>query len=173
MSIIRTYRRSEDEAGRQVLEYREAWFVPGEDGPGEAVVHHGRVGTTGSTATEAVADEASGEELLATFAAQCEEDGFTAWDTADLARVEVSYRLKGAAPTTVESSLIDRLRGELTNHLAWRGLGEVVQTRAESGRAVLEVHTPHAAKATAEVPAAAKLAGVQASRVTAQRAERA
>ena len=64
---------------------------------------------------------------------------------------------------------MERFRGDLTNQLAWRGLGEVVQVRAEPGRAVLEVETPHAAKAQAEIPAAVKQAGVQGSRVTAQR----
>ena len=167
MSIVRTYRRTEQDGGQRRLEYREAWFVPGEDGPGEFVVHHGRVGTTGTTAAEPVAEAQDGEELLATFAAQCQADGFAPLEQDQLARVEVTYRFKGTEPTTVETSLVERRRAELTNPLAWRGLGEVVQVRTESGQAVLEVETPHAAKAQAEIPAAAKHAGVQASRVAA------
>jgi hypothetical protein len=44
-----------------------------------------------------------------------------------------------------------KLRAELTNQLAWRGLGEVVGERLESGQVVFEVATPHRRKAAAEV----------------------
>lgn len=169
MSIVRTYRRSEDSAGRRLLEYREAWFVPGENEPGELVVHHGRVGSTGTTAAEAVPDAETGQELLDAFATQCAEDGFTPLEQEQTHRVEVSYRFKGAEPTTVETTIVEKFRGELTNQLAWRGLGEVVAVRTESGHAVLEVDTPHAAKAEAEVPAAAQHAKVQASRLSSTR----
>lgn len=170
MSIIRTYRRTQDTDGRVQLDYREAWFVPGPEGtPGELVVHHGRVGTTGTTAAEAVADAETGEQLLADFRQQSQADGFAVLEEKDQATVEVSYRLKGSAPTTVETSLVESLRGELTNQLAWRGLGEVTTVEFSPGRALLTVLTPHAAKAMAEVPAAVKHAGVQASRVTAER----
>ena len=162
MSIVRTYRRSEHE-GQQRLEYREAWFAPGS---GEVVVHHGRVGSTGTTSAEAVADEAAGEELLAGFAAQCAADGFAELPTEQLDRLEIAYRLKGPEPSAVERTLAVRLRGEITNQLAWRGLGEVVGERVESGQVVFDVATPHRRKAAAEVPAAARQAGVQASRVT-------
>ncbi|MFC7402216.1 hypothetical protein [Citricoccus sp. GCM10030269] len=162
MSIVRTYRRS-DVDGQQRMEYREAWFAPGS---GEVVVHHGRVGNTGTTTAENVPNDDAGEELLASFAAQCAEDGFTELTAGETSRLEVSYRLKGAEPTRVEHTLVEALRGEITNQLAWRGLGEVVDQRRESGRIVLDVDTPHARKAAAEIPAAAKLAGVQASRVT-------
>jgi predicted DNA-binding WGR domain protein len=162
LSIVRTYRRSESD-GQPRLDYREAWFAPGS---GEVVVHHGRVGTTGTTSAEKVADDAAGEELLASFAAQCTEDGFAELAAEELDRLQVAYRLKGYEPTQVERGLVVRLRGEITNQLAWRGLGEVVGERLESGQVVFEVTTPHRRKAAAEVPAAAKLAGVQASRVT-------
>ncbi len=162
MSIVRTYRRF-DQDGQQRVEYREAWFAPGS---GEVVVHHGRLGTTGTTTAEPVADDAAGEELLAGFAAQCAEDGFTEPAEHGLKTLEVAYRLKGAAPTAVETSLVSRLRGEVTHQLAWRGLGEVVGERQESGRVVLEVATVHPRRAAAEVPAAAKSARVQPSRVT-------
>jgi hypothetical protein len=162
MSIVRTYRRSEAD-GQPRLDYREAWFAPGS---GEVVVHHGRVGSTGTTSAEKVADDAAGEELLAGFAAQCAEDGFAELPTQETERLQVAYRLKGPEPTSVERGLVVKLRGELTNQLAWRGLGEVVGERLESGQVVFEVTTPHRRKAAAEVPAAARLAGVQASRVT-------
>lgn len=162
MSIVRTYRRSEQD-GQQRVDYREAWFAPGS---GELVVHHGRVGTTGTTTAEKVPDDAAGEELLAGFAAQCAEDGFDELAGDQVRTLEVAYRLKGAAPTSVEASLVDRLRGEVTNQLAWRGLGEVVAERVESGRVVFEVATVHPRKAAAEIPAAAKFAQVQPSRVT-------
>ncbi|VXB43371.1 conserved hypothetical protein [Citricoccus sp. K5] len=165
MSIVRTYRRSEQD-GQQRLDYREAWFAPGS---GEVVVHHGRIGSTGTTSAEQVADDATGEELLAGFAAQCAEDGFAVLPEEELKHVEVSYRLKGAEPTSVETALVAKLRGEITNQLAWRGLGEVVEERSESGRVVLDVATPHPRKAAAEIPAAAKFAGVQPSRVTTSR----
>lgn len=165
MSIVRTYRRSEQD-GQQRLDYREAWFAPGS---GEVVVHHGRIGSTGTTSAEPVADDATGEQLLAGFAAQCAEDGFAALPAEELKHVEVSYRLKGAEPTPVETALVAKLRGEITNQLAWRGLGEVVDERVESGRVVFDVATPHLRKATAEIPAAAKFAGVQPSRVTTSR----
>src|SRR5690606_16011217 len=101
MSIVRTYRRSEA-GGQPRLEYREAWFTPGS---GEVVVHHGRVGTTGTTSAEKVADDAAGEELLAGFARQCAEDGFAELPAEQLERLEVAYRLKGAEPTQVERGL--------------------------------------------------------------------
>ncbi|MFC4371047.1 hypothetical protein [Citricoccus nitrophenolicus] len=162
MSIVRTYRRSEQD-GQQRLDYREAWLAPGS---GEVIVHHGRLGTTGTTTAEKVADDAAGEELLAVFAAQCAEDGFAELDGDEVRTLEVSYRLKGADPTSVESTMVSRLRGEITNQLAWRGLGEVVAERAESGRVVFEVATVHPRKAAAEIPAAAKFAQVQPSRLT-------
>jgi len=162
MSIVRTYRRSESE-GQPRLDYREAWFAPGS---GEVVVHHGRVGSSGTTSAEKVADDAAGEELLAGFAVQCAEDGFAELPTEEMDRLQVAYRLKGSEPTSVERGLVVKLRGELTNQLAWRGLGEVVGERLESGQVVFEVATPHRRKAAAEVKAAARLAGVQASRVT-------
>lgn len=162
MSIVRTYRRSEA-GGQPRLEYREAWFTPGS---GEVVVHHGRVGTTGTTSAEKVADDAAGEELLAGFARQCAEDGFAELPAEQLERLEVAYRLKGAEPTQVERGLAVKLRGEITNQLAWRGLGEVVGEQLESGRVLFEVATVHPRKAAAEIPAAAKFAQVQPSRVT-------
>lgn len=162
MSIVRTYRRSEAD-GVQRLEYREAWFTPGS---GEVVVHHGRVGTAGTTAAEKIADDAAGEELLAGFAAQCAEDGFAEPAPDELDRFWVAYRLKGAEPTSVERGLALRLRGEITNQLAWRGLGEVVGERLESGQVVFEVQTVHRRNAAAQIPAAARLAGIQASRVS-------
>lgn len=162
MSIVRTYRRF-DQDGQQRVEYREAWLAPGS---GEVIVHHGRVGTTGTTTAEKVADDAAGEELLAGFAAQCAEDGFAELPEDELKSLEVTYRLRGAAPTAVETTIVAKLRGEVTNQLAWRGLGEVVGERQESGRVVLEVATVHPRKAAAEVPAAAKFAQVQPSRVT-------
>lgn len=162
MSIVRTYRRSEQD-GRQRVDYREAWFAPGS---GEVIVHHGRIGTTGTTTAETVADDAAGDQLLAGFAAQCAEDGFAELTGDEVKTLQIAYRLKGAAPTTVESSLVDRLRGEITNQLAWRGLGEVVGEQQESGRVLFEVATVHPRKAAAEIPAAAKFAQVQPSRVT-------
>jgi hypothetical protein len=162
LSIVRTYRRSEQD-GQQRLEYREAWFEPG---AGEVVVHHGRVGSTGTTTAEKVADDAAGEELIAGFAALCAEDGYAELAAGEMSRLEVAYRLKGAEATAVESSIAGKLRSEVTNQLAWRGLGEVVGERVEPGRIVFEIDTPHRRKAAAEIPAAAKLAGVQASRVS-------
>lgn len=162
MSIVRTYRRSEQD-GQQRVDYREAWFAPGS---GEVIVHHGRIGTTGTTTAETVADDAAGDQLLAGFAAQCAEDGFAELTGDEVKTLQVAYRLKGAAPTTVETSLVDRLRGEITNQLAWRGLGEVVGEQLESGRVLFEVATVHPRKAAAEIPAAAKFAQVQPSRVT-------
>lgn len=162
MSIVRTYRRSEQD-GQQRVDYREAWFAPGS---GEVIVHHGRIGTTGTTTAETVADDAAGDQLLAGFAAQCAEDGFAELTGDEVKTLQVAYRLKGAAPTTVETSLVDRLRGEITNQLAWRGLGEVVGEQLESGRVLFEVATAHPRKAAAEIPAAAKFAQVQPSRVT-------
>lgn len=162
MSIVRTYRRSEQD-GQQRVDYREAWFAPGS---GEVIVHHGRLGTTGTTTAEKVADDTAGEELLAGFAAQCAEDGFAKLTDDQVKTLQVSYRLKGAAPTSVETTMIARLRGEITNQLAWRGLGEVVGEQLESGRVVFDVATVHPRKAAAEIPAAAKFAQVQPSRVT-------
>ncbi|NUL44927.1 hypothetical protein F7P69_06925 [Cellulosimicrobium funkei] len=165
MSIVRTYRRTEQD-GQQRLDYREAWFEPGS---GEVVVHHGRIGSTGTTSTERVPDDATGEQLLAGFAAQCAEDGFAVLSADESKHIEVSYRLNGTEPTVVETSLVAKLRGEITNQLAWRGLGEVVEERTEAGRVVFDVATPHPRKATAEIPAAVKFAGVQPSRVTTSR----
>lgn len=162
MSIVRTYRRFEQD-GQQRIDYRESWFTPGS---GEVVVHHGRVGTTGTTSAQTIVDDAAGEELLAGFAAQCAEDGFAELTADQVKTLQVSYRLKGAAPTTVETSLASRLRGEITNQLAWRGLGEVVGEQVESGRVVFEIATVHPRKAAAEIPAATKFAQVQPSRVT-------
>lgn len=165
MSILRTYRRGSDDAGRTMFEYREAWHAPGS---GEVVVHHGRVGTTGTTAVETVDDDEAGEQLLAGFADQCRADGFDELDPAGLERIEVLYRLKSAEPTTVERTMLAQLREEITHQLAWRGLGQVVDEHLGPGTVRLAVETPHVRKARAEIPVAARHAGVQNSRVSVQ-----
>ena len=163
MSIVRCYRDTTAEDGSRLFEYREAWCVPGS---GEVVVHHGRVGQPGTVNEEAVADDAAGEELLEAFAAQCAEDGFVELDDSALTDLVVAYRLRGRAATDIERRHGQTLAGEITHRLAWRGLGEVVDTVEAEGRLELRVRTPHAGRAMKEIPVAAKRAqGVQPNKI--------
>lgn len=163
MSIVRRYRDTAAEDGSRVFEYREAWCAPGS---GEVVVHHGRVGQPGTVTEERVADDAAGEELLEAFAAQCAEDGFTELEESALAELVVAYRLRGRAATDIERRHGETLAGEITHQLAWRGLGEVVETAEAEGRLELLVRTPHAGRAMKEIPVAAKRAhGIQPNKI--------
>lgn len=163
MSIVRLYRESTAEDGSRRLEYREAWA---DAEAGEFVVHHGRVGHPGTVGEQPLADEAEGEELLAAFVAQGAEEGFAEADPAGFAVLPVAYRLRGRTATDIERRNVERLRVEVTHQLAWRGLGEVEDVLEEPGVLVLAVRTPHARRAAAEIPAAARRAdGVQPNKV--------
>lgn len=163
MSIVRRYRDTAAEDGSRLFEYREAWCAPGS---GEVVVHHGRVGQPGTVTEERVADDAAGEELLEAFAAQCAEDGFTELEESALAELVVAYRLRGRAATDIERRHGETLAGEITHQLAWRGLGEVVETAEAEGRLELLVRTPHAGRAMKEIPVAARRAhGIQPNKI--------
>ncbi|MGO1182117.1 MAG: hypothetical protein ACTHZ5_05070 [Micrococcaceae bacterium] len=164
MSIVRTYRFSPETT--RATDYREAWY---DEAAAEFVIHHGAVGQPGTTAVEKVEDAATGEELLAGFAAQCQEDGFRELADEDHHLLSVTYQLKGNSPTPVETTLLNKLESEITHRLAWRGLGDVVETRHDGGVAVLIVAALHVRKAEAEIPAAVKSAGVQLSKVSVTR----
>ena len=104
--------------------------------------------------------------------AQGAEEGFAEADPATFAVLPVAYRLRGREATVIERRTVERLRVEVTHQLAWRGLGEVEDVVEEAGALVLRVRTPHARKAAAEIPAAAKRAdGVQPNKVDVRTAE--
>lgn len=169
MSIVRLYRDVTAEDGTRRFEYREAWCEPGS---GQFTVHHGRVGAVGTVGDQPVADDAEGEELLAAFVAQGREEGFAELADDALTTLSVTYRLRGRTSTPIEAQHADALRSEITHQLAWRGLGDVEDVAEEEGRLVLIVRTPHAAKAEAEIPAAAKRAhGVQPNKVEVHRGD--
>lgn len=170
MSIVRLQRGTTAEDGRRVFEYREAWLEPDAS---VVTVHHGRVGHPGAVSDQPVADEDEGRELLAAFLAHGMEEGFVEADPETFDVVEVGLRLRGRAATEIERRHAQTLREELTHQLAWRGLGEVTDVVDGEGELVLTVRTPHAAKACAEVPAAAKRAhGVQPNKVAARAVSR-
>lgn len=170
MSIVRLQRDTTAEDGRRVFEYREAWLEPDAS---VFTVHHGRVGHPGTVGDQPVSGEEEGRELLAAFLAQGIEEGYTEADPETFDVVEVGLRLRGRAPADIERRHAEALREELTHQLAWRGLGEVTDVADGDGELVLTVRTPHAAKACAEVPAAAKRAhGVQPNKVTARTVSR-
>ncbi|WP_158496009.1 hypothetical protein [uncultured Micrococcus sp.] len=163
MTIIRRYRDTTADDGSRLFEYREAWSAPGS---GQLTVHHGRVGQPGTVADQDVVDDAEAATLLEAFAAQCDEDEFTPLTEERLAHVLVEYPLRASAPSPAEQTTLEHLRRQITHRLAWRGLGEVVDMTIRNGQAVLTVETPHAAKASAQIPAAAKGAqGVQPNKV--------
>lgn len=163
MSIVRRYRQRTAEDGSRLFEYREAWCAPGS---GEVVVHHGKVGQPGTVTEERVADDDTAAELLEAFAAQCAEDGFTELEDSALAELVVGYRLRGRQATDIERRHGQTLAQEITHQLAWRGLGEVVDTVEAPGRLELIVHTPHVGRARKEIPVAAKRApGVQPNKI--------
>ena len=169
MSIVRLYRDQTGEDGTRRFEYREAWF---DEEAAEFVVHHGRVGTVGTVGEQKVADAAEGEELLAAFAAQSAEEGFAELEDSALGVVSVAYRLRGREASDIERRLGEALSAEITHQLAWRGLGDVVDTTEQEGRLVLTVLTPHAGKAASEVPVAAKrAAGIQPNKVEVHRGD--
>lgn len=170
MSIVRLQRDTTAEDGRRVFEYREAWLEPDAS---VFTVHHGRVGHPGTVGDQPVSGEEEGRELLAAFLAQGIEAGYAEADPETFDVVEVGLRLRGRTPADIERRHAEALREELTHQLAWRGLGEVTDVADGDGQLVLTVRTPHAAKACAEVPAAAKRApGVQPNKVTARTVSR-
>lgn len=169
MSISRLYRDRTEEDGRRTFEYREAWIDPS----GELfTVHHGRVGHPGTVGDQPLTSEADGAELMDAFLAQGEADGFAPADEDAFDVLEVAYRLRGRAITEIERRHGQTLREEVTHQLAWRGLGEVTDVVDGDGELVLVVRTPHAPKAAAEVPAAAKRAhGIQPNKVEVRRVD--
>lgn len=169
MSIVRLYRDQTGEDGTRRFEYREAWF---DADAAEFVVHHGRVGAVGTVGEQKVKDEAEGEELLAAFATQSAEEGFAELEDSALTILSVVYRLRGKEISGIERKLGDLLSTEITHQLAWRGLGDVVDTTEQDGRLVLTVRTPHAGKAETEVLVAAKHAdGIQPNKVEVHRGD--
>lgn len=166
MSIIRMYFTAED--AQRPTHYREAWW---EEDMAEFVLHHGKVGETGTTKVEKVADADQADALLASFAEQNAVDNYI--DAHDVAQepFTIKIKLKGTEPTEVELSNADTFAVELTALLAWRGLGTVEDwhTAADQPAFQFEINAVHRGKAMKLAPTALKKTDFRPNRMRIER----
>jgi len=166
MSILRMYYSAAD--AQRPTHYREAWW---EEDVGEFVLHHGKVGETGTTKVENISDAEQADALLATFAEQNAADDYV--DAHDVVQENftIKIKLKGAEPTQVESSNAEKFAVELTALLAWRGLGTVEDwnTAADEPAFQFNVSAIHRSKAMKLAPNALKKTDFRANRMRIER----
>src|SRR5690625_5536600 len=103
MSILRMYYSAAD--AQRPTHYREAWW---EEDVGEFVLHHGKVGETGTTKVENISDAEQADALLATFAEQNAADDYV--DAHDVVQENFTIKIKlkgaeqiGRAPSELQS----------------------------------------------------------------------
>ncbi|GAA1143453.1 hypothetical protein [Nesterenkonia lutea] len=158
--MITLYRRED-----QAWTYREAWY---DDDAQELVIHRGTLGANGKIATEKAAPEES-EQLLQSFLAQCEQDGYHEAPTESLTELRLVYPLKAEQPSSSEERNINTVHRDVLGVLAWRGLGALGEPEVESdgnGHAsVMRVKTLHQGKAREAVKSAVRGGDVPASKV--------
>lgn len=164
MSIIRMYFSPEN--AQRPTHYREAWW---ENDTKEFVLHHGKVGSTGTTQVETVTDPKEVDALFASFIGQNESDGYE--DEADVAqeKIGVTVQQKGNYPTAVEQANAEKFLNEYTALLAWRGLGVLEDWQTEHGHFVFNINTIHRSKASALAPEALKKTDFRADRMRIER----
>ena len=144
MSTVRMY-HSPDDASRPT-HYREAWW---DDDTSEFVVHHGKVGESGTTTVERIADSDEAETLLESFAVQNTADGYVDAHDIEHEPFTVSIKFKGSSPTTIEQTNAEMFAIEYTALLAWRGIGAVEDwdTASDEGLFRFQVNAVHRNKA--------------------------
>lgn len=118
MSFYRAYKSSD-----QGVAYREAWI---DEDTQEFLVHHGDVGRLGETTEQKFTVEEEAAELLEIFIQQCTADGYSNVEDLDLGQIKVTWKLKTTEGTQRDRSLAVKARHTLSAHLAWRGLGEIL-----------------------------------------------
>lgn len=150
MSIIRMYFTADD--AQRPSHYREAWW---DEPVGEFVLHHGKVGQTGTTGVEAVAEQEEADALLASFVEQSLADHYVDADEVPHEQFNVVIQQKGATATTIEATNAEKFAVEYTALLAWRGIGTVNEWNAIQGDGIFRfdisaVHRSKAMKLAAE-----------------------
>ncbi|MHA7305896.1 hypothetical protein ACX80E_11725 [Arthrobacter sp. TMN-49] len=163
-NIARMYKR--DDAGAWT--FREAWIdagMPQENG-GEAVaaesaavffvLNHGTVGhqSTSKDAPAASLEEARG--MLAAFAEQCAEDGYSVLSREEQFTVVAQFALKSDRITDRDKTLAASAKAALTGHLAWRGSGlvekvEFTKGPHSTGKLNVYILAPDPARAVANI----------------------
>src|SRR5690625_8039731 len=99
MSILRMYYSAAD--AQRPTHYREAWW---EEDVGEFVLHHGKVGQTGTTKVENVSDAEQADALLATFAEQNAADDYV--DAHDVVQENFTIKKIGRASCRKEWKIV-------------------------------------------------------------------
>jgi hypothetical protein len=144
MSIIRMYRKSEDD----VLTFREAWL---DEEDGVVVVNHGVVGHHSSTQETQAPDADAAEQLMAAFESQATGDGYRVIPDEEQFWVVAQFALKTATGTERDRYLERKAKDSITAYLAWRGVGTVDRSEIANGRLNIYCLAPDPAKAVTAI----------------------
>jgi hypothetical protein len=112
--------------------FREAWITTDDenDDAGEAqfVVNRGKLGH--ESTMDAIQDVTleKAKSLMVAFLEQCAEDGFVEIPLEEQSTLIVQYTLKTREGTARDDYFEKKTREVLTQHFAWRGLGEVISS---------------------------------------------
>jgi len=142
--LLRLYKRDDD----GVLHFREAWV---DEEYLEFVMNYGVVGHQSTTEETAAADAATGERLMAAFAAQCADDGYAEIPDEEQFWVVAQYALKTKDGTSRDRYLEEKAKDALISHLAWRGLGVVDRSEFAASRLNIFCLTPDVNKAVTAI----------------------
>ncbi len=111
--------------------FREAWIAADEerdDAEAQFVVNRGKLGheSTMDAVQDVTVEKA--KSLMAAFLEQCAEDGFREIPLEEQPTLIVQYALKTREGTERDNYFEKKTREVLTQHFAWRGLGEVIES---------------------------------------------
>lgn len=166
MTILRMYYTPEDQ--QRPTHYREAWW---EEDTNEFVLHHGKVGESGTTSVENVTDSTEADLLLASFAEQNGTDNYVEVDDIAQETFTIVIRYKGATPTQAEQTNGEKFAREYVALLAWRGLGDIDEWAENPDRSafVYQISTVHRTKAAKYAAEALKKTDFRADRMKIER----
>lgn len=166
MTILRMYYTPE--GAKRPTHYREAWW---EEESNEFILHHGKVGDSGTTSVEQVSSSTEADLLLASFAEQNATDDYVEVDDIAQESFTAVVRYKGATPTQAEQTNADKFAREYTALLAWRGLGAIEHWEESTDRSafVFNLSTVHRTKATQYAAEALKKTDFRADRMKIER----
>lgn len=166
MTILRMYYIPE--GAKRPSHYREAWW---EEDSNEFILHHGKVGESGTTTVEPVSNSTEADLLLASFAEQNVTDQYIDVDDLEQEAFTTVIRYKGSSPTRAEQTNAEKFAREYTALLAWRGLGAIEDWEESSERIafVFKVLTVHRSKAAKYAPEALKQTDFRADRMKIER----
>ncbi len=166
MTILRMYYTPDDQ--QRPTHYREAWW---EEETQEFVLHHGKVGESGTTNVEHVPNSTEADLLLASFAEQNSSDNYVDVDELVQEAFTVVIRYKGTTPTQAEQTNAERFAREYIATVAWRGLGDIDDWAEDPDRRafVYQISTVHRTKAAKYAAEALKKTDFRADRMKIER----